>query len=169
MFITHFRVREPTLNQRVRSSSLRRRTKRTKGFFAAPLSKAAPVHPPRQWFLKRTKCLGTEAAAGNQPLAPIASESRVIVGKRHIDRAAVMEAGRCDQSLGLSDAVVRGHDCSCTHHRFGHLVEQVELAVTQRVVNEAMRLLLSAGRPIEEVPVSATRISPSLSICSQRG
>jgi len=69
---------------------------------------------------------------------------------RHIDRAAVIE-GRCDQSLGLSDAVVRGHDRSCTDHRLGHLVEQIELAVAQCVVNEAMRLLHFAGRHADQM------------------
>jgi len=54
--------------------------------------------------------------------------------------------GRCDQSRGLSDAVVRGHDRSRTDHRLGHLVEQIELAVAQRVAHQAMRLLHAPGR-----------------------
>jgi len=77
-------------------------------------------------------------------------EVRGIEGKRHIDRAAVIE-GRCDQPLGLSDAVVRGHDRSCTDHRLGYLVEQIELAVAQRVVNAAMRRLHCAGRHADQM------------------
>jgi hypothetical protein len=59
--------------------------------------------------------------------------------------------GRCDQPLGFSDAVVRGHDRSGTDHRLGHLVEQIELAIAQRVVNEAMRRLHCAGRHADQI------------------
>jgi hypothetical protein len=72
-------------------------------------------------------------------------EVRVVGRESHIDRAPVIE-GRRDQSLGLSDAIVRGHDGSCTDHRLSHLVEQIELAIAQRVVNKGMRLPHFAGR-----------------------
>jgi hypothetical protein len=96
----------------------------------------------RNWVSLRNVC--RSRGAGDD------RESRVIEGKRHIDWATVIE-GRCDQSLGLRDTVVRGHDRSCTDQWLGHLVKEIELAVAQRVMNEAMRLLLSGGRHADQM------------------